>query len=84
LNVYQKDNRLIKLTFFAVVTFVVSYMPFVGVLSMLKGIYNGSINPLNISLWTVTMSTMWDSVVCVLAFKLAFEDQVILLIISKV
>lgn len=73
-----------KLTLFAVVTFIVSYMPFVGVVSMLRGIYDGSVNPFNLSLWTATMSTMWDAIVCILAFKMAFEDQVISIISSKV
>lgn len=84
MNIYQKDNRLMKLTMFAVVAFLVSYIPFVGVVSMLRGIYNGNVNPLNLSLWTVTLSTMWDAIVCILAFKLAFEDQVNILIDSKV
>jgi len=52
-----------KLTMFAVVAFLVSYIPFVGVVSVLRGINNGTVNPLNLSLWTVILSTMWDAIV---------------------
>lgn len=84
LNIHEKDNRLIKLTIFAVVAFVVSYTPFVGVMAMLRGIYEGSVNPVNLSLCTVTVGTMWDAIVCMLSFKLAFSDQVSLFIVRKV
>ena len=60
--------------------FVVSYIPFVGVMALLRGIYEGSVNPVNLSLFTVTVGTMWDATVCMVAFKLAFQDQVALLL----
>jgi len=44
-------------------------------LDLLKKFYEGTANPLNYSLASVTVSTMWDTVLCMVAFKMAFTDQ---------
>ena len=55
--------------------FLVSYVPFIAALDLLKKFYEGTANPLNYSLVTVTIATMWDTVLCMMTFKMAFTDQ---------
>ena len=61
---------------FAIVLFAVSYFPFVTAMEMLRKFYDLRDNPLHYSLFTMIVATMWDTVVCMLAFKMAFSDQV--------
>jgi hypothetical protein len=53
----------------------VSYIPFIAALDLLRKFYEGTANPLHYSLTTVTVATMWDTVLCMVAFKMAFTDQ---------
>jgi hypothetical protein len=64
-----------KLIIFAVLIFVVSYTPFTAALHLLKNMLEGRDNPLHHSLITMTIATMWDTVLCLLSFKVAFADQ---------
>jgi hypothetical protein len=65
-----------KLIAFAGVIFIVAYTPFTAALQLLKQFFDGQENPLHYSLATVTLATMWDTVVCLISFKIAFNDQV--------
>lgn len=54
---------------------MVSYIPFIAALDLLKKFYEGNTNPLHYSLFTITVATMWDAVMSMVAFKMAFTDQ---------
>jgi hypothetical protein len=49
-----------KLIIFAVLIFVVSYIPFTAALHLLKNMLEGRDNPLHHSLITMTIATMWE------------------------
>lgn len=76
LEVNERENRLIKLTIFAIVIFIVSYTPFIAIMTIIRRVYDGRENPLNFSLITITIATMWDAIICMVSFKMAFDDQV--------
>ena len=76
MEIKEHEHKLMKLLIFAIVVFIVSYLPFTAALDLLKGFYDQSQNPLNFSLLTITIATMWDTVLCMVSFKTAFSDQV--------
>lgn len=44
---------------------------------MIRGIFEGSEDPSNYSIVTMLIASMWDAVICVVAFALAFENEVL-------
>jgi hypothetical protein len=76
LDVEEQEPRLLKLIIFAVVMMLVAYLPFSATMRILKSLYDGTENPKHYSLLTVCVTSMWDTVLCLIAFVYAFEDQV--------
>ncbi len=60
---------------FAILLFVISYMQFSAIMEMLKSIFQGRESASNYSIITVLVATMWDAVICVVAFIEAFRNE---------
>jgi hypothetical protein len=78
-----QDHKLLKVMIFAAVMFVASYAPFSSIMSILKSLYDARDNSSNYSLITVCVTSMWDAVLCLVAFIYAFKDQVRVLLYRK-
>jgi hypothetical protein len=84
LRVEGKEPKVLKMMIFAVVMFVASYCPFSASMTILRNLYDLNDNSKNYSLTTICLTTMWDTVLCLVAFIFAFKDQVCALILRKV
>ena len=60
---------------FAVLLFFISYIQFSAIMDMLRGIFEGRGNSANYSIITVLAVTMWDAVLCIVAFVQAFHNE---------
>ncbi len=58
--------------------FVVSFGPFTALIEIIGKINDGTDSGANYSLITVCITSMWDTVICLVAVVFAFSSQVIL------
>lgn len=75
----EQEHKILKMLIFAGVMFIVSYLPFSAVMRILRDIYEERDRASSYSLATLTITTMWDAVLCIVAFIYAFKDQVIVI-----
>ena len=75
MHVEGMESQLLHTMLFAVVLFIVSYLPFDGIMKMIRAIVDLHDSPRNYSLLTIVMTSMWDTVLCLVAFIYAFKDQ---------
>lgn len=61
---------------FAILLFVISYAQFSAVMEMLRAIFEGRESAGNYSIFTILIATMWDAIICVVAFIEAFSNEV--------
>jgi hypothetical protein len=47
-------------------------------MAIIRRVYDGRENPIHFSLVTITIATMWDAIICMVSFKMAFDDQVLI------
>ena len=79
-----QDHKMLKIMIFAAIMFIASYAPFSSIMTILKTLYDARDNPRNYSLITICLTSMWDSVLCLVCFIYAFKDQVYLSLDRKV
>ena len=60
---------------FAILLFLISYIQFSAIMDMLKALFDGRDSPHNYSMLTIFASTMWDAVLCIIAFVQAFQNE---------
>lgn len=84
MHLLGQDHKMLKMMIFAAIMFVASYAPFSSIMNILKTLYDARDNASNYSLITICVTSMWDAVLCLVAFIYAFKDQVRLLLDRKV
>lgn len=67
---------MISTIIFAAILFIISYMEFSAVMDMLRAMFEGRESPESYSIVTILAATMWDAVICVVAFIEAFGNEV--------
>lgn len=61
---------------FAAVMVISSFLCFSAIMKILKDIMELRDNPCKYSFFTVMITNMWDTVLCIVCFIYAFKDQV--------
>lgn len=61
---------------FAAIMLFCSYMSFSSLMSIIRGIFELQDNSRKYSFITIMLTNMWDTVLCIVCFSLAFKDQV--------
>jgi hypothetical protein len=75
MKVEGRESKLIKAITFAVLLFGISYLEFTAIMEMLRSVIEGRENPSTFSFSTMLFATMWDSVICIVAFVCAFDNE---------
>lgn len=70
------ENKFIANLIFVGLMIFCSFMSFSSILTILRAILELQDNPRKYSFVTVMLTNMWDTVLCILCFILAFKDQV--------
>lgn len=78
LELGKQNGRLLRSVIFAIVMFAISFFPFTALIEIISRISDGSDSAGNYSLITICITSMWDTVICLVALVFAFSSQVIL------
>jgi hypothetical protein len=70
------ENKFIANLIFVGLMIFSSFMSFSSILTILRAILELQDNPRKYSFVTVLLTNMWDTIICILCFILAFKDQV--------
>lgn len=73
--VQGRESKLLKSIIFAVLLFVISYLQFSAIMEILRSVIEGNESASHYSFLTVMIATMWDAVLCIVAFVCAFDNE---------
>ena len=73
---FKTENKLLANLIFVVLMIFSSCTSFSSILTILRAVIELQDNPRRYSFFTVMMTNMWDTTLCLLCFILAFKDQV--------
>jgi hypothetical protein len=75
LEVEGPESKLVGTIVFVALMVFCSYMSFSSILTILRAVLELQDNPRRYSFLTVMLTNMWDTVLCILCFIMAFKDQ---------
>jgi len=76
------ENKFVANLIFVGLMIFCSFMSFSSIMNILRSILELQDNPRKYSFVTVMLTNMWDTVLCIICFILAFKDQVLVHLFS--